>query len=31
MGFTTENVKNADYREQHAIYVGTQTGTFKRE
>lgn len=31
MKFSTHNLKNADYNEQHVIYVGTQTGSFKRK
>jgi len=30
MKFSTANTKHSDYNEQHVIYVGTQTGTFKR-
>lgn len=29
MKFTAANIKNADYNEQHVIYVGTQIGSFK--
>ncbi|XP_070490517.1 WD repeat-containing protein 74 isoform X3 [Chironomus tepperi] len=30
MKYTTHNVKNGDYKENHVLYVGTQTGSFKR-
>ena len=29
MKFTTANYKSKDYNEDHEIYVGTQTGSFK--
>lgn len=29
MKYTTSNVKNGDYEENHVLYVGTQTGSFK--
>ena len=29
MKWTTANVKNPNYIENHEIYVGTQTGSFK--
>lgn len=29
MKYTTSNVKNGDYAENHVLYVGTQTGSFK--
>lgn len=31
MKWTTANVKNPNYIENHEIYVGTQTGSFKSE
>lgn len=31
MRFSTNNIKNGDYTESHVIYVGTQTGSFKRK
>ncbi|CRL06805.1 CLUMA_CG019605, isoform A [Clunio marinus] len=30
MKFSTANIKNGDYNEQHVLYVGTQTGSVKR-
>lgn len=29
MKYTTANVKNSDYNEDHVVYIGTQTGSFK--
>lgn len=29
MKFSTSNIKHNDYQEQHVVYVGTQTGSFK--
>lgn len=29
--FTTGNLKSADYNENHELYIGTHTGTFKSE
>lgn len=29
MKFSTNNIKSSDYTDQHVIYVGTQTGSFK--
>lgn len=31
MKFSTANLKNSDYNEQHVIFVGTQTGSLKRK
>lgn len=31
MKFSTANLKNGDYNERHVVYVGTQTGSFKRK
>lgn len=30
MKYSTANLKNSDYKENHVIYIGTQTGSFKR-
>jgi hypothetical protein len=31
MKYSTANVKNSDYTENHVVYIGTQTGSFKSE
>lgn len=29
MKYSTANVKHGDYKENHVVYIGTQTGSFK--
>lgn len=29
MKFSTANIKHGDYKENHVVYIGTQTGSFK--